>query len=125
MYPVAESAAQYDGDIGPDSFHLPGHLITGHLRHVHIGDDQVVFLGIGPECLDGVDGACPGFHPVTQPFQQFPAEADQRFFVVHKEDALTASGELIRLLRSGLGRCVGGRQKYVESRADPPPRCKP
>ena len=84
----AVSGAQNDGNIGPDPHHFIGQLVTGHVGHYDIGDDQVESIGIRFEKIQGFDTARSGINLVAQTLEHLLSDFHQGLLVIHKENAL-------------------------------------
>ena len=51
---------------GPDLSDFRGQLHSGHVRHAHIGYDQIKLIGIIPEGLQSIKTVASGCHLVAQ-----------------------------------------------------------
>ena len=106
LYPLPANfftvaGTEQDRDIRLDLFQFLAEDIAGHLRHGHVGDDQVECFWFCPEQIQRVPAACPGGNAVAQPFQYLRAHLGDFFFIVNKEDVFPTSRERLFL------HCIG------------------
>jgi len=81
-----------EGHIASQAQNLRSQLISRHLRHEEIGDDQIEGQWIGSDEFEGFRASRAGFDPIPLQSQHFPNEKRKAGIVVDEEEPLVATG---------------------------------